>query len=356
MNKEEQLKRAIAGIAPLDQAAVCAAHEHWNALAKPIASLGKLEIAVERIAGLTGDPDVDVSRRCAVIFCADNGVVAEGVTQGGQDITTAMTNAIAGGTSSVCSMCRPEGIDVFAVDLGVATPGTDPHIVDWHVARGTRDIMLGPAMTRDQAVEAILKGIRAVEVLHQRSYQLIAAGEMGIGNTTTTSAMASVLLGVDAREVTGRGAGLSERDYAHKVEVVERAVAVNCPDPADPLDVLAKLGGFDIAGLIGLYIGGAKYRVPVIVDGVITDLAAYVATLICPECRVAMLPSHLSAEPAAKILMDRLSFDPILHAGMHLGEGTGAVCLVPLLDMALSLYRGTTFADNGIVAYVENPQ
>lgn len=345
-----------ASIAPLDASAMAAARDQWNAIAKPIGSLGRLEVLVEQIAGIQGTPSVDVSRRCVAVLCADNGVVAEGVTQGGQDITTTMADCIAAGASSVCAMCRPAGIDVVAVDMGMATPGTDPRIRNRSVGRGTGDIMLGPAMTRAQARQAIRAGIGLVEELKGEGYALVATGEMGIGNTTTTSAMASVLLGVPPREVTGRGAGLSQRGYLHKIQVVERAVKVNAPDAADPLDVLAKLGGFDIAGLVGMYLGGGVHRVPIIVDGVISTLAAYVATLLCPECRHFMLGSHLSVEPAASLLMDRLGLDPILHVGMHLGEGTGAVCLVPLLDMALSLYGGTTFRQTGIKAYEVDPQ
>ena len=345
-----------ASIAPLDARAMAAARDQWNAIAKPIGSLGRLETLVEQIAGIQGTPAVDVSRRCVAVLCADNGVVAEGVTQGGQDITTTMADCIAAGASSVCAMCRPVGIDVVAVDMGMATPGTNTRIRDRSLGRGTADIMLGPAMTRAQAEQAIGVGMDLVGQLKAEGYTLVATGEMGIGNTTTTSAMTSALLGVPPREATGKGAGLSQRDYLHKVQVVERAVEVNQPDAADPLDVLAKLGGFDIAGLVGMYVGGAVHRVPIIVDGVISTLAAYVATLLCPNCRDFMLGSHLSAEPAASLLMDRLGLDPVLHAGMHLGEGTGAVCLVPLLDMALSLYGGTTFRQTGIKAYEVDPQ
>jgi len=350
------LSKTNAEIRPLDQDAMATARDRWNAVAKPIASLGKLETLVEQVAGIAGDPDVDIAKRCAVIVCSDNGVVAEGVTQGGSEVTSAIAGNIARGVSSINSLCEPAGIEVMAVDLGMEVPPTDPRVIDRNVARGTGDIALGPAMTEDQALQAIQVGMDLVGGLKAQGHRLIAAGEMGIGNTTTSSAMTAALLGLGPQEVTGRGAGLSDRDYRHKVDVVRRALEVNHPDPADPLEVLSRLGGFDIAGLAGIYLGAGVHRVPVVVDGFICDVAALTAVRLCPACRDYLLPSHLSAEPAVQALTDALGFDPVIHAGMHLGEGTGAVCLVPLLDMALSLYRGTTYADTGIAAYEVDPQ
>lgn len=350
------LETINAQIGPLDQEAMTVATDKWNAVAKPIASLGKLETLVEQIAGITGSPDVSIAKRCSTILCSDNGVVAEHVTQGGSEITTAIAGNIARGISSINVMCKPAGIDAFAVDLGMEHPSADPRVLDRNVMRGTGDIMLGPAMSCDQALEAVQKGIDLVGELKAQGYELIATGEMGIGNTTTSSAMTSVFLGMTPEEVTGKGAGLSERDYRHKIDVVRRAVEVNHPDPKDPVDVLAKLGGCDIAGLAGMYIGGAVHRVPVIVDGFICTVGAYTAAQLCPAVRPYLIPSHLSIEPAVQALEDALGFDPVIHGGMHLGEGTGAVCLVPLLDMALGLYNGTTYEDTGIDAYEVDPQ
>ena len=340
-----------ARIRPLDEGAMRASRDRWNAVAKPVGSLGRLEELVTQIAGLTGSPDVDVSRRCVAVVCSDNGVVAEGVTQGGSEITLAIADALAQGRSSVCAMCRPVGIDVVPVDVGMARPSADPRVLDRNVARGTGDILHEPAMSREQALEAVQVGVDLVGGLAREGYGLVATGEMGIGNTTTSSAMASVYLGASAEAVTGKGAGLSEADFRHKVEVVREAVAARRPDADDPVDVLAKLGGFDIAALAGMFLGGALWRVPVVMDGFISEVGALTAVRLCPSCRCAILPSHLSVEPAARALMDELGLDPVLHAGMHLGEGTGAVCLVPLLDMALSLYNGTTFEGAGVVAY-----
>lgn len=334
-----------------DENARLSARRRWNAVAKPIASLGAFETIVEQIAALTGDERVSIERRIAVVMCADNGVVAQGVSQCGQDVTAAVANSIAQGASSICSMCKPIGVDTLAVDMGMATPASAQDVLDRHIARGTADISCGPAMTREQALEAIRAGIELVGELKDEGYGLIATGEMGIGNTTTSSAMAAALLGLPVRDVTGRGAGLSDAGLSRKTAVIERALHANAPDSSDALDVLSKLGGFDIAGLVGLFIGAALYRIPIIIDGFISAVAAYTATRLVPACSCAMLASHVSSEPAAKILLDKMGFNPVIHAGMHLGEGTGAACLIPLLDMALALYDGTTFDETGIEPY-----
>ena len=304
-----------------------------------------------RIAALTGTADVEIGKRVVVVLCADNGVVAQGVTQCGQDVTLAVAVNVAHGVSSVCKMAHAVGVDALAVDMGMASPCTVEGVVDRVVARGTNDITQGPAMTREQAMQAIRAGVDVVGELASQGYRLIASGGMGIGNTTTSSAMTSVMLGMPVEGVTGRGAGLSDEGLKRKVAAIERAIEVNTPDPSDALDVLAKLGGFDIAGLVGLFIGGAIYRIPVVIDGFISALAAYTAKLLCPECTCSMLASHVSAEPAALFVMDQLGLEPVIQARMRLGEGTGAVCLIPMLDAALALYDGTTFEATGIDAY-----
>jgi len=342
----------VAGrIEPLDETALKAARDKWNAVAKPIGSLGQLELMVEKIAGLTGSIDVDISKRAVMVLCADNGVVAQGVTQSEPEITTVIAGSVARGISSVCRMAQTVGADAVSVDMGMMTPSDVPGVIDRSIARGTGDISLGPAMSREQALTAIKTGIDLVAQTKDDGYKILATGEMGIGNTTTSSAMAAAFLGLPVETVTGRGAGLSNAGLARKCAAIERALAVNEPDANDALDVLSKLGGFDIAGLVGLFIGGAVHRVPIVIDGFISALAAYTAARLCPACTCAMLPSHVSAEPAARMLFDELGIEPIIHAGLRLGEGTGAVLLFPLLDAALALYNGTTFDDTGIEAY-----
>ena len=343
-------------IEPPIEAASNAAHARWNAVAKPIASLGALETMVEQIAALVGTPDVRIDKRAVVVLCADNGVVAQGVSQSGPEITTLIAGSIARGTSSVCKMAHTAHTDAYSVDMGMCEPSLEPGVIDRSIARGTGDISQGPAMSRNQALLALRTGIELVGAFKASGYQILATGEMGIGNTTTSSAMTAAFFGLSANEVTGRGAGLSDAGLERKRAAIARALRVNDPTAQDPIDVLAKLGGFDIAGLAGMFIGGAVHRVPIIIDGFISALAAYTAWRIAPECQCAMLPSHLSAEPATHLLFEALDLQPVIQAGMHLGEGTGAVCLLPLLDAALALYNGTTFEQTGMNAYEVNPQ
>lgn len=343
-------------LVPPDAAAAKRAQDKWNAVAKPIASLGLLEDAVIKIAALTGSEQIDISKRCVAVLCADNGVVAQGVSQSGPEVTSVVANNIAQNISSVCMMCAPIHTDCIPFDFGMARPASDSRIRDKHIARGTADISCGPAMTREQALQAIQAGIDVAAELKSEGYSLIAMGEMGIGNTTTSTAMACVFTGKTPEEITGRGAGLSNAGLARKSAAIAQALAVNAPDAQDAIDVLAKVGGFDIAGLCGVCLGGALHRVPIIVDGLISVVAAYCATRIQPACTQALLASHLSSEPATTLLLERMELEPVIFAGMHLGEGTGAACLIPLLDMALSLYNGTSFNDCGLEAYKVNPQ
>lgn len=338
-------------IAPLDPIALKAARDRWNAVAKPIGGLGELELVVEQIAGLVGTEDFSIAKRAVVVLCSDNGVVAQGVSQAGPEITHAIARSVAHGTSSVCKMAHVANIDAFSVDMGILEPVDDEFVIDRHIARGTADITKGPAMSRDQAMDAIWAGIGLVGFFKDRGYELLATGEMGIGNTTTSTAMAVAFLGLDIDEATGRGAGLSDAGLVRKRDAIRRALSLNVPDPDDAIDVIAKVGGFDVAGMVGMFIGGAIYRVPIIIDGFISATAAYAALELCPECKCAMLASHVSNEPAARKMLDALGVKPLIDAGLHLGEGTGAVLLPPLLDAALALYNGTTFAATGIDAY-----
>lgn len=353
---QNEFAEAEMRIAAPDPACLRAARDKWNAVAKPIGSLGEFESMVERIAALVGDVDFSIAKRAVVVMCADNGVVAQGVSQSGPEITTVIAGSVARGISSVCKMAQTAHVDAFSVDMGMQTPSDVPGVIDCHIARGTGDISQGPAMTREQAVRAVQAGMDIVGRFKEEGYRLLLTGEMGIGNTTTSSAMAAAFLGLEVDAVVGRGAGLSDAGLQRKRAAIARALEVNAPDAQDPIDVLAKLGGFDIAGMAGMFIGGALHRVPVVIDGFISALAAYTASRICPSCTCAMLASHVSTEPAARLLFDELGMEPVIHAGMHLGEGTGAVLLPPMLDAALALYNGTTFEATGIDAYEVDPQ
>jgi len=340
----------VSGIRPVDAEAAKACIARFDQVAKPVGSLGRLEELLARIAAVTGSAEIDIARKAVVVFCADNGVVRRGVAQSGHEVTTAVAGMLGGGKASVSVMARSCGAEVISLDIGMVD--TVDGLRDCKLMRGTNDIAEKPAMCRETAEKAIAIGIDIVGELKGRGVRLIATGEAGIGNTTTSSAVCSVLLNRPAREVTGRGAGLDDDGLRRKVAAIEQAIAVNRPDPADPIDVLHKLGGLDIAALTGVFLGGALHRVPVVMDGFISGTAALIAVGLCPDVSGYIVPSHESGEPGARFLMDALGFSPVIQAGMRLGEGTGAVALFPLLDMALAVYRdAATFADIQVDQY-----
>ena len=331
------LSEAVNRIEKPDAQAAAACRAHWNRIGKPLYGLGKLEEVLVQIAGMQRTVQPDIRKKALVIFCADNGVVAEGVSQTGQDVTAIVAENFAVGKSCSAIMCRRAGADLFPVDVGIAVDV--PRVEKRKCRCGTRNMAAGPAMTVEEAVFAIEAGIAKAAEMKAAGYGLLAGGEMGIGNTTTSAAVVSVLLGLDPAAVTGRGAGLSDAGLERKIRAIRKAIEVNQPDPEDPLDVLAKVGGFDIAALAGLFIGGAACGLPVVIDGFISAAAALLAAGIAPACRDYMLASHLSEEHAAAMVMEALDMDPVIRAGMHLGEGTGAVALFPLLDMAADIYE-----------------
>lgn len=344
------LTELLAKITPFDRDAYDRCIYHFDHIAKPVGSLGKLETLLAAIAGASGDPFLDISKRCVLVFCADNGVLAQGVAQSTHDVTTAIARSLAHKTTSVNAMAMACSTDVFPIDMGMID--TVEGLIPRSVAKGTNDMTLAPAMTKDQALQAILTGVEMVEKRVHEGYRLIATGEAGIGNTTTSSAILSVLLDVPVERVTGRGSGLSDDGLIRKQTAIKKAIEKNQPDSSDILDVLSKIGGFDIAGMVGAFLGGALYHVPVIMDGFISGVAALCAVKLCPFVKDYLLPSHISAEPAGRMLMQALGFNPVIHADMRLGEGTGAVALIPLLDLAVSVYKNAaSFDDIQVEAY-----
>lgn len=345
-----KLEEALNNIQPADSQAMEAAWEHWNNIAIPLHSLGRLQDTIVRIAGMTGNPRVDLSKKALVVMCADNGVVEEGVTQSGQEVTLLVSENFLNKKATASIFCQHTGADIFPVDIGIAS---DSKIINRKIAYGTKNMTKEPAMTRDEAVRAIEVGIRMVEELKDKGYSIIATGEMGIGNTTTSSAVASVLLDVEPGKVTGRGAGLSSEGLQKKIRAIERALELHRPDRNDPVDVLAKVGGLDLAGLAGVFIGGAVYHIPVIADGFISCTAALCAVRMCPKVRDYLITSHKSKEPAANMVLEALGIPVFLDCDMCLGEGSGAVAIYPLLDLALKIYYSMcTFADNHMDNYI----
>lgn len=329
------LAQLLEQIEPKNEAAEQETRRRWNTCAKPLGSLGLLEDALCQIASVTGSVDIDLNKKALLIFCADNGVVAQGVTQTGSEVTAMVARGFAEGTTPACRMARRANCKLIPVDMGIKDFSSQPGVLNRRVANGTGDISKGPAMTREQA---ILAGALLVKDCKEQDVSLLATGEMGIGNTTTASAVASVLLGCEPEAITGRGAGLSDEGLARKKAAICRAIQINQPNPADPLDVLAKLGGFDIAGMCGAFLGGAAFGVPVLMDGVISAAAALLAVRLCSD--------------AGALLLNALDRHPLITAGLRLGEGTGALAAMPLLDMAQAVYEeSNTFENYGMEAY-----
>lgn len=345
-----KLEEALARIRPASRETIDAAKERWDNIAMPLHSLGRLQDTIVRIAGMTGNVEVSLAKKALVVMCADNGVVEEGVTQTGQEVTLLVAENMVKQEAVSSLFCHRAGARLFPVDIGIAAKS---HAIDRKIAWGTKNMTKGPAMTREEAEKALEVGISMVQQLKEEGYSIIATGEMGIGNTTTSSAVAAVLLGQDPARVTGRGAGLSSAGLDRKVDAIRRAIALNQPDPKDPVDVLAKVGGLDLAGLAGVFIGGAALQVPVVVDGFISSVAALCAVRICPQVKEYLITSHRSKEPGAAMVLEALEVPAFLDCDMCLGEGTGAVAIYPLLDMAMTIYGGmSTFAENNMDNYV----
>ncbi len=348
MNIYEEIQK----IQPLDEKWAQACKNHWDNITKPLDSLGLLERAIIQIGAITERENVRLDKKAVIAMCADNGVVAEGVTQTDNSVTAIVAENMAAGIANVNVMAKYSATDVFTVDIGVAADLHHPNIIRRKIARGTANFTQAPAMSTAQAEQAISVGIELVSELKAQGYDIIALGEMGIGNTTTSSALAAVFLGKPVAEVTGPGAGLSQAGIRRKIVAIEKAIALHRPDPNQPLQTLAQLGGFDIAGLVGVIIGCAVHRLPVVLDGFISYVAALTATRLAPAAKPYIMASHISKEPASRLLVDALGLQPIIHGEMSLGEGTGAVAALPLFEMALAIYnQNHTFADSNITAY-----
>ena len=312
--------------------------QHWDSIAKPLHSLGLLEDAVIKIAGITGSENVRLDRRCVVDMCADNGVVCEGVSQSDSSVTAVVAGTMAESSSNINMLAGCYRTDVIPVDVGMVRTVTHAKLVNRKVACGTENIAVGAAMTVEQAKKAIMVGMDMVRDCKAKGYQIIVTGEMGIGNTTTSSAIASVLLELPVSEVTGRGAGLDRVGLERKITVIKRAIVRNQPSREKPLELLAALGGYDIAGIAGLFLGGAVYHVPIVIDGFISAVSAALACGLNPLAREYMLCSHVSKEPAWMKMLEYIGLKPLITAEMCLGEGCGGIMLLPLLDGALAVY------------------
>lgn len=326
---------------------------NWDHIAKPLNGLGDLESITARIGAINVDEKIDISKRAVVMMCADNGIIEEGVSQSDSDVTLAVSMLMGRGESSVCKMAKVAGADTFAVDVGIKDGRNIPGVLDRKITGGTRNFIKEPAMTRQQTIEAIAIGIGTIKDLKDEGYKIVATGEMGIGNTTTSSALSAALLGMNGEQIAGRGAGLSDKGLHRKISIIDEAIKKYDLYNQDAFTCLECVGGLDIAALCGCFIGGALYQMPVIIDGMISATSALVADKLIPGIRDYCIPSHVGAERGMKYIFDSLGFDGIIHARLALGEGTGAVMMFPLLDMALSLYQtGVKFTDTQIDQYV----
>ncbi|KAB1119088.1 nicotinate-nucleotide--dimethylbenzimidazole phosphoribosyltransferase [Micromonospora aurantiaca (nom. illeg.)] len=353
------LESTVAAIRPLDEAAMAAARELQGRLTKPAGSLGALEPLSVRLAGLAGACPPPLPEPAAVaIFAGDHGVHAQGVTPWPQEVTAQMiANFLAGG-AVVNAFARQAGASVTVVDVGVATPipGADepgdpagPRLVAANVRPGTRDMTVTAALTRDEARAAVETGIRVAGELIDAGAGILLTGDMGIGNTTPSATLIAAFSGVDAEAATGRGTGVDDETYARKVAVVRAALARHEPDPADPLGVLATVGGLEHAALTGLILGAAARRVPVLLDGVIAVSAALAAAAFAPDAVGAMVAGHRSAEPGATAALRHLGLEPLIDLGLRLGEGTGALLALPVVTGAVRvLHEVATFDSAGV--------
>jgi len=344
------LKETLDSIKPLDKDAVKKAWERIDGLSKPIGSLGALEEIAARIAGITGKVKNSINKKNIIIMCADNGVVEEGVSSCPQIVTATVTNNFTKGITGVCVLAKQAGSELTIVDLGVKADFKNPKIINEKVAYGTKNMAKGAAMTREEAVKCIEIGIKTVERLVDEGYDLFGTGEMGIGNTATSSAVLSVLSGLNPDLVVGKGSGLTEEQLENKKSVIRRAIEVNNPDANDAIDVLSKVGGFDIAGLCGCFLGSAKLKVPIVIDGFIASAAALCAYRLNPLVKEYIFASHLSAEPGAIYVMQELGLEPMVNLKMRLGEGSGCPIAFNIIEAALyAVNNMVTFEEANIV-------
>ncbi len=334
-NSEETFQKRLSRILPSNKQSIEKTQKKFDAIAKPLKGLGVFEDTVSKLAGIC--ENLDFAKKCTIVACADNGVVARGVTQTDSSVTAIVAGNIAKGEATVAVMSSVCGSDVFPIDVGMISDAEKVPI--FKTRSGTRDFVGDWAMDKSDVISAILVGMDAVKTAKENGYNMVATGEMGIGNTTTSSAICAVLLGVDAEMVTGKGAGLSSEGVAKKVEVIKAGIAKHKPNPKDPIDILCKIGGLDIACMCGMFLGGGESGVAVICDGFISAVSAVLAKMLAPNCVDYMFASHLSAEGGAKMLLENIGITPVIHADMALGEGTGAVALFPLIDMAIAVLK-----------------
>ena len=343
---QKELDALVRAVAPLDRGAMTAAEEYQARLAKPPGSLGRLEEISIQLAGITGRVHNALNKKQLLVFAADNGVVAEGVSSAPQSVTKQQTINLMRGKTGAAVLAKHFGCGLTVCDVGVNADIYESAVLNRKIAYGTQNICTGPAMTREQTLQAILTG---AEIARTVDADVIGAGEMGIGNTTTSSAVLAVLLGTDVEAVTGRGGGITEESFRKKKAVIRTAIEVNRPDRDDLVGVLSKVGGFDLAAMCGAFLGAAAARRPAVIDGLISAAAALCAVRLCPNVRGYLVPSHASFEIGYRLAMEAMDLRPLFDLGMRLGEGSGCPLAFQVLDAACAVINDmATFDEAGI--------
>ena len=343
---QEKIEALVRAVQPLDQKAMLAAEAHQARLAKPPGSLGRLEELSVQLAGVTGKVHNELPRKQLLVFAADNGVVAEGVSSAPQSVTMQQTINLTRGKTGAAVLAKRFGCGLTVCDVGVNADICEGAVLNRKIAYGTQNICAGPAMTREQALQAILTGAAVAENVDADA---VGIGEMGIGNTTTSSAVLAVLLGADVDKVTGRGGGITEESFRKKKAVIRTAIAVNRPNRDDVIDVLAKVGGFDLAAMCGAFLGAAASRRAAVIDGVISAVAALCAVRLCPLVRGYLIPSHASFEIGYRLAMEEMTLRPLFDLGMRLGDGSACPLAFQMLDAACTVMNNmASFDEAGI--------
>lgn len=366
-----EFENLIALVTPVSQSHRQLAKKHWDSIAKPLDSLGEFEKIFQKLSAIYESEIPDISNKCITVMCADNGIVKEGISQSDKDVTLAVTKSMALGTSSIAVLSKAAGSKMMVFDMGIDSFDTEIYslgVINHKLMHGTNNFIKEKAMPLDITLRALLTGISIVRELKDNKTTIIGTGEMGIGNTTTSSALSAAILNLPVEDVTGRGAGLDDAKLKKKVDIIKGGIekygfrdklfldSIKSENKSvrslAVLDLLSSLGGLDIATLTGIFIGGSIYKLPIVIDGVISEVAALFAYFINPLCKEYMVASHLSREPVASIIFNILGLKPVIDASLALGEGSGCAMLFPLLDMVLEIYtKNASFSDIKIEEY-----
>jgi len=348
----DKITETIRNIRAIDPGILKAAQTRLDDLTKPRGSLGRLEELARQIVGITGSMKPAVDRKAVLVMAGDHGVVEEGISAYPREVTMQMVLNFLGGGAAINVLARHIGAQVYVVDMGVAAElDPDPRLIDKKIGMGTSSMTAGPAMERGQAARAVGSGIEAAETIIGKGFNIIATGDMGIGNTTASSAITSVICDIKAEEVTGRGTGIDQAGLIKKIEAVNRALSLNKPDPRDGIDVLSKVGGFEIGGIAGVILGCAARRIPVVIDGFISAAGALIAGTLEPKATEYMIPSHSSVEKGHQVALKHLGLKPLFDFDMRLGEGTGAAIGMSIAEAAVKILNEmATFSSAGISA------